>query len=43
MEISGTREYAADNLGARIVGQPMCSCSRWSRSPTPRAESEDGG
>jgi Peptidase family M48 len=36
--ISRTREYAADNLGTRIVGQPMCSCPRWSRSPTPRTK-----
>jgi heat shock protein HtpX len=35
MAISRTREYAADNLGARIAGQPMWLAS-WSSSTMPR-------
>ena len=36
MAISRTREYAADNLGARICGQPMWLASALTRSPMPR-------
>ena len=45
MAISRTREYAADDIGARIVGQPMCLASALAKIsnaahqiPNPEAE-----